>query len=130
MIDREVRAERLGRSALESSKCVLVPSHETEFGRLPLSELPLLPTGVDRLGLRHAVLDHMFRRLADDPPMIIETLATGTTGDLLKVPHGQDLHRVTVVLAQAREHNGADRDIDAHPQRVGTRNDLEQSFLR
>ena len=72
----------------------------------------------------------MFGRLRDHPAAVVEALAPGAPADLVEIARTQDAGLLAVVLAEAREQDRADRHIDAHAERVGAADDLEQALLR
>ena len=76
------------------------------------------------------ILDHVLGCLRDHRTELIKALAAGAARDLLEIAHRQQSGFFAIVLAQLREQHGADRDIHAHPQRIGAANELEQPFLR
>ena len=76
------------------------------------------------------VLDHVLGRLRDDVALVVEALSPGAPRDLLEVAHAEDRGLLAVVLAQAREEHGADRDVHADAERVGPAHDREQPLLR
>ena len=53
----------------------------------------------------------------------------GPAGDLMELPRIEQPAAHAVVLRQRREHDGADRYVDAHPEGVGAADDLEQPGL-
>ena len=127
----ELGFERLRWTVDQTPEGALVPGYETP-GRRPLAELPAAPAARRGLGLRPAalVVDFVFRRLADNPALLVETLAAGSPGDLLEVPHLEDGHVLAVVLAELAEEDGADRHVDADAESVRAGDDLEQPELR
>ena len=76
------------------------------------------------------VQDHVLGSLGDHAAAHVEALAPGAAGDLAELAHAQDRDLLAVELAQLREEHAADRDVDAHPERVGAAHDLEQTALR
>src|SRR5699024_11986543 len=59
----------------------------------------------------------------------VEARASGATGDLVELPGVQQPHPLAVELRQARQQHGADGHVDAHPERVGAADDLQQPGL-
>ena len=53
----------------------------------------------------------------------------GPPGDLVELPGVEQPAAGAVVLRQRREHDGADRHVDAHPEGVGAADDLQQPGL-
>ena len=49
----------------------------------------------------------------------------GATGDLVELARVEQPAAGAVVLRQRREDDGADRHVDAHPERVGAADDLQ-----
>ncbi len=81
--------------------------------------------------LLHAqVLDDVLGRLRDDVPLLVEAFSSGAPRDLLEVAHAEDRGLFAVVLAQAREEHGADRDVHPDSERIGAAHDREQPLLR
>ena len=76
------------------------------------------------------ILDHVFRRLGHNPTSVVEALAPGASGDLVKIPGREQRGFFSVEFAQAGEEHGANGHIDADAQCIGAANDFEQSFLR
>jgi hypothetical protein len=76
--------------------------------------------------LESLVLDDPVGRLHDDEPLLVESLPARAPRDLVEVAHRHDLDLLAVVLAELREEHGADRDVDAHAERVGAADDLEE----
>ena len=123
---REARLQRLGRALDQALEGLPIPVHVALLrrllhhhllaGRLLLAELQ--------------VLDDVLGRLRDDGAAIVEALASGASGDLVEVAHAQDRGLLAVVLAELREEHRANRNVDAHAQRVGAADDLEQALLR
>src|SRR5258706_205989 len=72
----------------------------------------------------------MLRRLRHHPADVVETLAPGTSGDLMKVPRAQDARLLPVELAELGEEHRADRHVDTDAERVRAADDFEQSLLR
>ena len=75
------------------------------------------------------VLDHVFRRLTHHAAAIVEALAPGAPGDLLEVAGAEDAHLLAVELAELGEDHGADGNVDAHAEGVGSADHLEQTAL-
>ena len=91
-----------------------------------LAQLALVARGL----VGHAlVVDGVLGGLTDHPALVIEALAPGAPGDLLEVAHGEDARLAAVVLAQLGEQHRADGHVDAHAQRVGAHDHLEQACL-
>ena len=72
----------------------------------------------------------MLRRLDDDEAAVVEALAPGAPGDLVEVAGAQVGGLLTVELAQAREQDRANRDVDARAERVRPADHSQQSRLR
>src|SRR5258705_436033 len=72
----------------------------------------------------------MLRSLSDDPANVIEAFAPSPACNLMKIARAQDAGLLAVELAEFGKENSANRDIDAHAQRVRAANDFEQTFLR
>ena len=68
-------------------------------------------------------------RLGHHVAEVVEALAPGAAGDLVEVAGGEHRRLLAVELAQPREEHGADGHVDAHAQRVGAADDLEQAAL-
>src|SRR4029077_774630 len=83
-----------------------------------------------RLLLQAPVLDDVLGGLRDDIPSLVETFASGPAANLLKLAHAQDGRLFAVVLAEAREQDGSNRDVYADAKRVGAADDGEQPLLR
>ena len=120
--------QRLGLGRDQPVEGVLGPVH-LPLGRL-LALHPLELLGVVA-GLLHqpVVLDGVVRRLHDDGPGGVEAGAPGPSRDLVELPRLEQPLPATVVLREAGEHHGADRDVDADAEGVGAADDLEQPGL-
>ena len=71
----------------------------------------------------------MFRGLDDDSAGRVEAGPSRPAGDLMELAGLQMPNAHPVVLGQAGEQHGADRDVDAHSQGVGAAHDLQQAGL-
>ena len=76
------------------------------------------------------IFDGVFRRLRHHPATIVESLAPGASGDLVKIPRAEDDRLLPVKLAQPREQHGADGHVDADAERIRAADDFEQALLR
>ena len=65
----------------------------------------------------------------DDLASGVETGPTRPPGDLVELARGQLPHPGSVVLGQAGEQHGADRHVDADPERVGAADHPQQAAL-
>jgi len=72
----------------------------------------------------------MFRRLRDDPALVVKTFPSGTPANLVKIPRAQNAALLAVKFAQPREQHRANRHVDANAERVRAADDLEQTLLR
>ena len=72
----------------------------------------------------------MLGRLRPDVAAVVEPLAAGAAGNLVKVARGEDGGLLAVELAEAREQHRADRHVDAGAERVGAADHLQQPHLR
>ncbi len=129
VVDAHPRHERLGHGVAQALERLLGPAHHP-VGRLLGLDLAALLRIVARLGERARALDHMIGRLHDDVPARVEPGTSGASGDLMKLARLQQAVAAAVVLRQAREDHRADRDVDAHAERVGAADHLEQAGLR
>ncbi len=66
--------------------------------------------------------------LGDDVSAGVEAGASGATGESLELAHAQAPHLRPVELRQAREQDGADGDVDAHAEGVGSGDDEEDAL--
>ena len=124
----EVRAQRLVRCIDELQERFLAPGDET-LGWLLAHQLSQLLRVVARLGDRAGVLDVVLGCLRDDVADGVEARAPGAAGDLVELAGAQTTHARAVVFAQTGEQDGTDGHVDADPEGVGTRDDLEKSLL-
>ena len=83
-----------------------------------------------RLLAEPQVVDHVLGGLRHHPAEVVEALASRPAGDLVEVARREHRRLLPVELAQPREEHGADRHVDADPERVGAADDLEQPLLR
>ena len=125
--DLEARSQALGLGAHQAGEGLLVPVDEVLLRRLALDALLAAAGG---LLVQLEVLDDVLGRLGDHPAAVVEPLAPGAPADLVEVARGQDAGLLAVVLAEAREQHRADGHVDAHAERVGAADDLEQALLR
>ena len=126
---RDLKAgdEPFGRRVDEAGESLFIPVNKITFRRLTLERLAAVTGG---LFGKAQIFDHVFRRLDDHPALVIESLASGATADLMKIPRGQNAHLLAIELAETREEDGTDGDVNAHAQRIGATDDFEQALLR
>ena len=129
VVQLKAAGERLRCLLDELAIDLLVPGHIALLGRLLLDDLALFFGVAERPRLRALVLDDVLGSLTDHPPSIVETLAARAPGDLVEVAHGQEARLLAVELAELREQDGPQRDVDAHAQGVGPADDLQQAAL-
>lgn len=70
----------------------------------------------------------MFGRLGDDVAAGVEPGPARPAGELLELADAEPAHLASVELRQAGEQDGADGDVDAHPERVGAGDDEEDAL--
>ena len=127
--DAHPRCQRLGLGRDEALEGLLRPADEAVGGLLAL-DLALLLRVVTRLLDGPVVLDDVVGSLGDDPAAHVEPRPTGPPDDLVELARLEHPLLRAVELRQPGEHDRADRHVDAHAQRVGAADDLEQAVLR
>src|SRR5262249_12408587 len=75
------------------------------------------------------VLDDVLGSLDHHAASFVKALSTGAASDLLKVAHAEQRDFFAVELAKLREKNGSDGNVDAHSERIGAADHLEQTRL-
>ena len=116
-----------GRRIDQAGEGLFIPINEIAFRCLALKRFAAVAGGFFR---EAQIFDHVFRRLHDHPAFVIETLASGAAADLMKISRGQNANLLAIELAETREEHSADGDVNAHAQRVGAADDLEEALLR
>ena len=127
--DAHATDERFGLARDDALEALLAPVDETLRRLLALHLLELLRVVT---GLRDVacVLDDVLGRLDDHGAARVEPRTAGPPGDLVELARLEHALAGAVELRQAGEHDGADRHVDAHAERVGAADDLEQTGLR
>ena len=126
--DREAGRQRLGIGRDQPLEGRLAPGHEA-LRRLLADHLAPLLRVVAGLGQRLLVLDHVLGGLHHDPARRVEPGPARPAGDLVELARLQQPGLGPVVLGQRGEQHRADRHVDAHAERVGAADDLEQAGL-
>ena len=114
-----------GYQALEG---LLAPRDEP-LGRLLLLYLAQLLRVVARLRHQLRVLYVVLGRLGYHHALGVEAAPPGTPHDLVELAGAQPAHLVAVELRERGKHDGVDRHIDAHAERVGSADDGENALL-
>lgn len=123
--DLEAGDESFRCGGLKARERVEIPADETLL-RLPALELLSIPF---RFFLELQILDDVFGCLGDDPAAVIEALAAGAPGDLVKIASGEDADLLAVEFGEAGKQDGADGDVDTDAEGVGSADDFEQAAL-
>src|SRR3954469_23696585 len=104
VVDAEARGESLGRRIYEADESIFIPVNKILFGRLAIDGFLSIARC---FFLELQILDNMFRRLDQHPSLIIETLTSGPSPDLMKLARAQDSGFLPIVFAQLAEEHGA-----------------------
>ena len=115
MRDLKTGRQLFRRGGNKAEVSVLVPIDEIFLRWLALHRLLAIAGGLLR---ELEIFNDMLRCLRDDPALVIKTFPPGAAADLVEIPRAQDERFLPVKLAQPREQHRADRNIDAHAERV------------
>ena len=74
------------------------------------------------------VLDDVLGRLHPHVPVGVEPGPSGAPGELVELAHREAPDAVAVELGERRHQHGADRDVDADPERVRAADDRQQAL--
>ena len=75
------------------------------------------------------VFDDVLGGLGDDVADVVKAAATGATGDLFEVAHGEDAGAFAVVFAHLGKDDCSDGDVDSDAEGVGAADDFEEAAL-
>ena len=127
----ELRAQQLRLACRQPLEGACVPWRIAPLGRRRPTHLAELGRVVAELlaGLleRHRVLHLVLGCLAPHKALVVEAAPPGPACDLLEVAHRQHPRVAAVVLAELGEHHRANGHVDAHAERVGAADELEQA---
>ena len=123
-----VARQRLGGGLDQPGHGRLAPRHHA-LGHLAAHQLSALLRVVGDLRELLEVLHLVVGRLDDDGARGVVAGPPGPPGDLVELAGVEQPGAGAVVLRQRREHDGADRHVDADAEGVGAADDLEQAGL-
>ena len=128
MVHVKVRPQLLRLAVDEFVEHVPVPGRVVAVRCLLLDDL-LASAGIG-LFLRSQVLHHVLGSLHPHVTTVIESLASGASGDLRELAVRQNADRYAVVLAELGEQHRPDRHVHPDTECVGAADDLQQTVLR
>ena len=123
----EARGQRLGAGCDDAVHGGLVVVDEP-LRHLCLAGLAPRLGVVAGLGERTTVLDHVVGRLHPHVAIRVEAWPARAARQLVEFAHAELADAVAVELGQGRHQHGANGDVDADAQRVGTADDREQTI--